>query len=201
MNSPSEIQKSLVEVDDSVLVVIDVQDHFLDKYDRLKKQRVVANIVWLLTAAGCLEVPVVAMAEDLDHSGSLNDSVRDALPAGTTIHNKDEFALVDNQEIFAAVQATGRKTAICIGTETDVCVAQSAIRLVGEGYKVMVPRDAVATMDADEEIGLGRMRDAGVAIGSVKALYYEWVRGVSGLVVVKGGPGDLERARPATLAL
>ncbi len=31
MNKPSHIQKSLVNVDDSVLVLIDIQDHFFEQ--------------------------------------------------------------------------------------------------------------------------------------------------------------------------
>jgi hypothetical protein len=52
------------------------------------------------------------MAEDIDHAGSLNQTIQDALPEGTRIHDKAFFALVDNAEIFAAVEATDCKTAV-----------------------------------------------------------------------------------------
>lgn len=195
------MQKSLVEVDDSVLVVIDIQDSFLNKYDRAKVQQLIGNVTWLLHVAHHLDVPVVAMAEDIEHSGGLNQSIQDALPEGTRIHNKDFFSLVDNADIFADVEATGRKTAVCVGMETDVCVAQSAIRLLEKGYNVVALRDAVASMDADEEVGLARMRDAGVAVSSVKALYYEWLRSVSRTVGLENKATELEELRPSTLVL
>lgn len=201
MPNASDIQKSLVEVDDALLVVIDIQDSFLNKYDRAKSQKLVGNVAWLLQVAHHLDVPVVAMAEDIEHSGSLNQTIQDALPEGTRIHNKDFFGLAGNPEILADVEATGRKTAICVGMETDVCVAQSAIGLIGEGYRVVILRDAVASMDADEEIGLTRMRDAGVAVSSVKALYYEWLRSVSRTVRLENKVLELEEMRPATLVL
>lgn len=47
MGNDSNLQRSLVEVDDSVLVVIDVQDYFLNKYDRAKSRRLVGNVAWL----------------------------------------------------------------------------------------------------------------------------------------------------------
>jgi len=86
--------------------------------------------------------------------------------------------------------------------ETDVCVAQSAINLLAAGYNVVTLRDAVASMDADEEVGLGRMRDAGVAISSVKALYYEWLRSVSRLVNLGNKVPELKTTlRPSGLVL
>lgn len=202
MSLPSDIQKSLVRVDDSVLVVIDIQDSFLNKYDRAKTQNLVSNVAWLLHVADHLDVPVVAMAEDIEYSGTLNQTIQDALPNGTRIHNKDYFDLTSNPEILADVDATGRKTAVCVGMETDVCVAQSAINLLGAGYNVITLRDAVASMDADEEVGLGRMRDAGVAISSVKALYYEWLRSVSKTVSLGNKVPELRTTmRPTNLVL
>ena len=86
--------------------------------------------------------------------------------------------------------------------ETDVCVAQSAIGLLSEGYNVVTLRDAVASMNADEEIGIGRMRDAGVAISSVKALYYEWLRSVTKTVNLGKKVPELETTiRPENLVL
>jgi len=123
------------------------------------------------------------------------------LPAGTRIHSKDAFGRAGNPEIMAALQATGRRTAVCVGMETDVCVAQTAIGLLGEGYRVVALRDAVATTDWDEEIGIGRMRDAGVIISSVKALYYEWLRGVSGCRRLDNIEPELKAARPANLVM
>ena len=202
MNKPSHIQKSLVNVDDSVLVLIDIQDHFLNKYDQAKRQSLVSKVSWLLNVAEHLGVPVVAMAEAIELSGPLSQTIQDALPNGTKVHNKNFFGIAGNPEILDEVEATGRKTAICIGVETDVCVAQSAIGLLSEGYNVVTLRDAVASMDADEEIGIGRMRDAGVAISSVKALYYEWLRSVTKTVDLGKKVPELETTiRPENLAL
>ncbi|MBT6111711.1 MAG: isochorismatase family protein [Rhodospirillales bacterium] len=202
MSEPSHSQKSLVNVDDCVLVVIDIQDHFLNKYDQAKTQNLISNVVWLIQIAEHLDVPVVAMGEDIDHNGALNQTIQAALPKGTQVHDKDFFDLTSNPEIMAAVDATGRKTAVCVGMETDVCVAQSAINLLAAGYNVVTLRDAVASMDADEEVGLGRMRDAGVAISSVKALYYEWLRSVSRLVNLGNKVPELKTTlRPSGLVL
>lgn len=201
MTSSSDIRQSLVEVDDSVLVVIDIQDSFLNKYDNAKTQALVGKVAWLLQVAQHLDVPVVAMGEDIENVGPLNQAVQDALPEGARVHSKDAFNLADNPEILAAVTATGRKTAVCVGVETDVCVAQSALGLLGKGYRVAALKDAVATTEADEAIGLARMREAGVAILSVKALYFEWLRSVSRSRALRNKAGELDALRPSSLVL
>ncbi len=201
MPTTADIRKTLVDVDDSVLIVIDIQDHFLNKYDNAKSQNLVGKVAWLLQVAQHLDVPVVAMAEDIDHSGGLNQTIQDALPTGTKVHNKDFFGLAGNPVILADVASTGRKTAVCVGMETDVCVAQSAIGLQEQGYRVITLRDAVASLDADEETGIERMRDAGIAISSVKALYYEWLRSVTRTVGLENKVPELEAMRPTTLVL
>ena len=130
-----------------------------------------------------------------------NRTVQEALPAGTQVHSKDFFGLAGNPEILAAVAATGRRTAVCVGMETDVCVAQTALGLAEKGYRVVALKDAVATTEADEEIGLSRMREAGVVVTSVKALYFEWLRSVSHCARLRNKAPELEALRPASLVL
>jgi len=179
MTDRDDIMTSLVEVDDCVLVVIDIQDGFLSRYGEAVSRPLVTKVAWLIQVAEYLRVPIVAMGEDMEKIGDLNATVGDALPDGTTVHDKDSFNLADNPEILAAVDATGRKTAVLVGMETDVCVAQSALGLMGRGYRVVVLGDAVATSPGGEEVGLSRMRGAGALITSVRALYCEWLRGVT----------------------
>jgi nicotinamidase-related amidase len=176
-----QLKNRLIDVDDSVLILIDIQDGFLNKYDKAKSQQLVAKVAWFLRVAEAMEVPVIAMGEDLDNMAGLNSAIQAALPEGSVVHNKDAFGLADNLDILNAVKVTNRKTAILVGMETDVCVSQSALGLINHGFDVVVLKDAVVTTEADAEIGLSRMRGAGVIVSSVKALYFEWMRSVSNI--------------------
>jgi len=202
MDKNTDIKKSLVNVDDSILVVIDIQDSFLIKYHDSVGKLLLQKVVWLLKIAGHLNVPVVAMAEDIDRAGNLNQYIQDALPKALKIHNKNAFGLAGNPEILADVEASGRNTAILVGTETDVCVSQSALGLMERGYQVVVLKDAIATTAGDGEIGLGRMRDAGAVISSVKAITYEWLRSVQNTIELFEKCPELETTElPAGLSL
>ena len=87
-----------------------------------------------------------------------------------------------------------------IGVETDVCVAHSALHLMAEGCKVIVIKDAVATpSEADNEVGLDRMRDAGAAITSTKGIYYEWMHSVQGMLTLIEMAPEIEEQAPVIL--
>jgi hypothetical protein len=74
----------LIDLDDSALVVIDVQSNFcppqrLDA-DRLRYHDMVQRIAWITSVASRLAVPVVVTEEDPERNGHTEDDIRKALP-------------------------------------------------------------------------------------------------------------------------
>ena len=86
------------------------------------------------------------------------------------------FGLWGQEDIRAAVEATGRDCFVLAGLETDVCVAQSALGLRAAGYQVAVVADACASPPPHHENGLRRLQGSGVVLTAVKTVFYEWLR-------------------------
>ena len=166
----------LFDRDNSCLVVIDVQQFFLDKLPADQREPLVARIAWLMRVARVLGIPIVATAEDIVRDGPLLASLVDELAEGSTVHDKMVFGLVGQQSIVDDVLQTGRGEFVLVGMETDVCVAHSAIGLMNLGYRVAVVDDATASAAPHHDYGIARVRSAGAVITSVKGIYYEWVR-------------------------
>jgi nicotinamidase-related amidase len=169
---------SLLEVDDSILIVIDIQPSFVQKESKGSSNALLQRMCWVIKVANWLHIPLVVTAEDIPHNGSVSDEVVELLPLDTKIYNKMIFGLAAQPDILDAVQLTGRKTAVLIGYETDVCITHSALGLIYLGYKVAVLADATGSPGDAHQIGLERIRAAGGIIVSAKSLYYEWVRTV-----------------------
>ena len=168
---------SLIERERSCLVVIDVQQYFLDKLPLHWRGPLVERIAWLMRAARLLEIPVVATAEDVERDGPLIPALERGLPADSPpVFDKMVFGLWGQEDIRAAVEATGRDCFVLTGLETDVCVAQSALGLRAAGYRVAVVADACASPPPNHEHGLRRLEGSGVIRTSVKTVFYEWVR-------------------------
>jgi nicotinamidase-related amidase len=171
---------SLIEVEDSVLIVIDVQERFLAKLPSAERRLLVNRIGWLIDAAAQLDVPIIATAENIPELGGVVPPIAQRLSSQVPVFSKTVFGLAEDREILSAVIETGRSTAILVGLETDVCVAHSALGLIDRGFEVVVVADGTGTPGRGQEIGLERVRRAGGLVSSVKAVYYEWVRTVEG---------------------
>jgi len=170
-------ESALFERERSCLVVIDVQQYFLDKLPLHWRGPLVERIAWLMRAARLLDIPVVATAEDVERDGPLMPELERCLPADAPpVFNKMVFGLWGQEDIRAAVEATGRDCFVLAGLETDVCVAQSALGLRDAGYQVAVVADACASPPPNHEHGLRRLEGTGVIRTSVKTVFYEWVR-------------------------
>lgn len=169
---------SILEVNDSLLIVIDIQPSFVKKENNEVNNPLLQRMCWVIQVANWLNVPLIVTAEDISRTGNVCDEVTRLLPSNTKIYNKMSFGLAAQADILEAVQKTQRKTAVIIGYETDVCITHSALGLMDLGYKVVVVADATGSPGGAHQIGLKRIRDAGGIIVSAKSLYYEWVRTV-----------------------
>jgi nicotinamidase-related amidase len=167
----------LIDRADSVLVVVDAQPGFSgaaeDAADAAQSRAVAG---WLVGVAAAFDIPIVVTEEDPDANGSTDRVIGDRLPPGTPVFVKPVFGLAGVPEIVGAIQATSRRTAVIVGAETDVCVAQSAIGLSDLGFRVIAVSDATSSPGAMHELGLRRIRDAGGELAHAKAVYYEWAR-------------------------
>ncbi|MGE5229664.1 MAG: isochorismatase family protein [Deltaproteobacteria bacterium] len=170
----------LIDRDDSLLIVIDLQPRFwsdrLDQEDAGEASSAVARASWLAGAAMALGVPAVLTEEDPARNGPTAVGVLLAVGRRAPVFTKPIFSLAACPDIMAAVAATGRRTAVLCGFETDVCVTQSAVGLTEAGYRVVVAADAVYAPAGAQAHGLARLRDLGIELVHCKGIYYDWVR-------------------------
>jgi len=184
----------LLERADSVLVVVDMQPGFLarawfSERDTIASRSALDRAVWLVALASRLGVPIVVTEEEPERNGSTDTRLVEQLPAGTPVLRKPTFGLAGTPEILAAVRATERGTAVVVGCETDVCVAQSAIGLREQGFECAVVDDATFSPGEMHARGLERLAAAGVGRNHAKGITYEWLRSVEDAHAVLGAPG------------
>jgi nicotinamidase-related amidase len=176
--APEANPYGLLDAVDSILIVIDVQNAFLDKLPPEENERLLNNICWIVKLAEWKQIPMVVTAEEYKEQ-PLARKLVDALPADIEVFDKLIFGLADQPEILEAVEQGGRKTAVLIGLETDVCVLHSAFGLLKRGYRVAVVTDTTGTPAPNHEPALERLRSAGVILVNMKGLFYEWLRTVA----------------------
>jgi len=174
----------LLDRDDSLLVVVDAQPGFL----AAEAESAVERMAWLVAVAVQLGIPVVVTEEEPERNGATDARVAARLPAGAPVLTKPTFGLAGTPEILDAVRATGRATAVVVGCETDVCVAQSAVGLREHGFECVVVEDATFSPGEMHERGLARVACEGVVRNHAKGVTYEWLRSVDDAHRVLGDP-------------
>ncbi len=123
----------LVRRADSLLVVVDAQPGFF-AYDALSEggakraAAAVTRITWMAGLASLLDIPAVVVEEGPERNGHTDPRILERVPAGTPTVQKPTFGLTACEEAVTAIHATGRRTIVLVGFETDVCVAQGASR-------------------------------------------------------------------------
>ncbi len=159
-------------VDDSVLVIIDLQDQFLKVIPN--RDEIVNRSAFLLESANVLSVPVLATTQYADRMGS-HDPMIVSLLNGPTF-DKRTFSCAGAEGFMEALEATKRRQVILVGVETHICITQTAIDLLEEDYDVFLALDAVSSRTENStRIGIKRLRDIGVEVCHSESVVYEWM--------------------------
>jgi nicotinamidase-related amidase len=168
---------NLLDLNDTVLIVVDVQEPFLRTI--FERERVVENVLKMVEAAKVLGLPVVTTLQNKARMGDVIPEIAKALPSGERF-DKMTFSCCGSDDFICEISKIGRKTALICGIETHICVNQTSHDLVQLGYNVHVVADAVSSRKQQDWLtGLEKMRQAGIVITSVEMSIFELLRDAS----------------------
>ena len=169
----AEIALRPFEPERAALIVIDIQEKLLPPI--FQKEQLVRNSQLLIRLAGILKVPTLLTTQ---YSKGLGNTVPEvsSLLADTTPIEKQMFSCFGSEVFCSSLKRLpgNRNTVILCGMESHICVAQTALAALREGYLVHVASDAVSSRtEWNRNIGLERMRSAGAVISSTEMIIYE----------------------------
>ena len=172
----SEIACRVVKAEECALIVVDIQEKLLPPI--FEKERLLKNAQLLVKLAGILEIPVIATTQYARGLGETVADVKSLLPNPAI--DKQSFSCFGSDAFCSAMKRLPgqRNTVLLCGMESHICVAQTALAALREGYLVHVASDAVSSRtEWNWKIGLERMRAAGAVISSTEMMIYELLRG------------------------
>ncbi|MCX5998826.1 MAG: hydrolase [Chloroflexi bacterium] len=159
---------SVLRRQDSVLLVIDVQERLLPA--AANKETLINNIVRLLRFARIINLPVVLTEQD--RLGATVPEIKNELPDVPPIV-KVTFDAFGCDPFVKHLESLGKKTLILTGLETHICISQTALHAASR-FRVHVVSDAVTSRTLENwRVGLDRMRQAGVVVSSTEMAIYE----------------------------
>lgn len=175
----AEMARRPLEAEQCALVVIDIQEKLLPPI--FQKEQLLRNAQLLIRAAGILKIPALISTQYAKGLGGTVPEIASLLPETPAI-DKTLFSCFGS-EVFCSVikRLPGQRTTLLLcGMESHICVTQTALAALREGYLVHVASDAVSSRtEWNWKVGLDRMRSAGAVISSTEMMIYELMRSSS----------------------
>ena len=163
---------TLMSAADTGLLVIDVQEKLLPLIP--DRDRLIKNISFLLEMASLLKLPTVATEQYPKGLGPTVPELAAKLPGPRP--DKTAFSCCAIPSVVELFRREARPKLLLAGMETHVCVQQTALDLLAEGFRVYVAADAVSCrFPIDHEFALRRMAQAGAIVTTAEAAAFEWV--------------------------
>jgi nicotinamidase-related amidase len=173
---PTEVARRPLEANKSALVVVDIQEKLVPPI--FEKERLVRNSQVLLRLARILDMPVLATTQYTKGLGAIVPEIASQMPPGEVV-DKTAFSCFGSERFCSAVHALpgNRNTLVVCGMETHICVLQTVLGALNQGFLVHVASDAVSSRaEWNWKIGLRRMEVAGALISSTETIIYELLR-------------------------
>lgn len=160
---------------ESCLLIVDVQEKLMAKIPGA--DALVRNLAFLIDGARLHEVPVFATEQYPKGLGPTTPELLRRLPERP---EKTAFSCCAVAGLTDSFRAKGVARVVLAGIETHVCVLNTALDLLAEGFWVYLPADAVASrFSVDHEMALRRLEGAGVILTTAETALFEWTGGAN----------------------
>lgn len=163
----------------AVLLIIDVQERLAAAMSQ--REVVLGTTSKLIRTAALVGVPIIVTRQYPTGLGDVEpllrvvvESVADETPVIWA--NKVAFDCFAEPAFTEALASTGRQQLLIAGMESHICIAQTALSAIREGFDVHVVGDGCCSREAaSHDSALARLRIAGAVVTTTESVLYELV--------------------------
>lgn len=171
------MSKFTLDKNNVTLLIVDIQDKLAAAMKQ--REKVVENTLHLIELTKMLNIPIIVTEQYPKGLGPTVPEIKEALPAYVPIE-KLTFNCCGVPDFSGSLKRAGRRKIILTGMETHICVLQTALGLLQDGYAVHAVSDAICSRTKENwKVGLGFMHDAGVVITGTETVLFQLL-GVAG---------------------
>ncbi len=160
--------------DKSALLVIDIQERLFPFIS--ENEKLVKYLPILIEGMKVLEVPIFVTEQYVKGLGETIATVA-RLTEGIPRTEKMAFSCCDEPTFMEKLALSGKDHIIIAGIESHVCVLQTTLDLLKNGFHPIVVEDCVSSRRLnDKAIAIERMRREGAIITTYESLLFELLR-------------------------
>ncbi len=158
----------------AALVIIDFQDKLFQAMHA--KENLLVNAAKVIKGAKVFDLPLIVTEQIPEKLGQTIPEVTRELGDIERIA-KESFSCWGNDRFREQVKLLNRRNIIIIGIESHICVYQTTVDLLDNGYYVHIVADAVSSRTKENSAtGLAAMRSCGARITSTEMVLFEILR-------------------------
>lgn len=170
MNVPKRNPK-ILRKEDTALLIIDIQERILGVMQN--KEALIENNLKLIKGCKILSVPIFYTEQYPKGLGETAASLKAELENYEAIQ-KMTFSCYAAGDLFETLESQKIKQVIVSGIESHVCVQQTVLDLLANGFQVDLAADAVSSRkETDYKIALERMRNNGAEVTTTESVLFE----------------------------
>ena len=166
-------EKYFIKPEEFILVITDIQEKLINAMKKDIAEKVIKNTITLIELSKLFNIPIILTEQYPKGLGQTVEKIRKALFYYEPIE-KITFSSFLEPKFAESIQRLNRTKVIITGMETHVCVWQTSLDLLLNGYTVFVTKDAVCSRKKlDWKTGLELIKSAGGIITTTEILVFQ----------------------------
>jgi len=164
------VKISKIKKEEFALILIDVQQKIINPIKN--HEMIVSNIELLLRSYEILKENIYLSEQN---PIKLGQTLKNLSPNKEFIKiEKMRFSIAFENNIINSLREKNIKNLIICGFESHICIQQSVLDFLQEGYQVYVIADSIGSRNVlDHNISLDRMRSKGAIITTTESIIFE----------------------------
>lgn len=162
---------------DVAFIIIDFQDRLLAAIGESARKKASKNIALLISLARCIHLPIVITEQYPQGLGKTTSELIQELGEMYQPIEKITFSCYAHPPFVEKIKSLRVGHFILSGIESHICVLQTALDLLADGYEVSVVSDAVCSRHkSDWEAGLGLVKQGGGVVTSTEIIIFQLLK-------------------------
>jgi len=158
----------------TLLVVIDVQGNLARVV--AESESAIRAVGQLVQGSGLLGIPVLLTAQVPEKIGHTIPEIAGLLPDQTDMP-RVHFSIWQDAAVRQAIRNSRRQQLLICGFEAHICLYQSSLDLIAEGFEVYLAADAVSSRNPyNKTIALQELSNQGVHLTTVEMALFSMLR-------------------------
>ncbi len=166
----TDITYTLISEKHTALLIVDCQEKLMPGIDN--NQNIIFEIKKLIDACKTLNIKTYHTEQNPEKLGSTIEEIRVNLDNDS--YSKMAFSANECNDLKEDFNNNNIESIILCGIETHICILQTALDFISEGYNIIIPRDAIGSRkDIDNETGFLRLCNSGAIPATTESTIFE----------------------------